>query len=104
MERVLVRKCQMDPGLVISKGTWSEVPNRCEGGASDGAFLGNFQFDPDSEMWKGFRLELPNGPLPCSGGAWRGNLVVEPSDFCHIRGNTLCECRHLTLKVDKKGI
>ena len=66
----------MDPGLVISKGTWSEVPNGCEGGASDGAFLGKFQFDPDSEMWKGFRSELPNGPLPCSGGAWRGDLVM----------------------------
>ena len=44
----------MDPGLVIWKVTWSKITNGYEIEAPDGFFLGNFQLDPDSEMWKGF--------------------------------------------------
>ena len=42
----------MDPGLVIWKGTWLEDLNGCEFGASGGVFLGDFQLDPKSVMWK----------------------------------------------------
>ena len=42
----------MDPGLVIWRGAWSENPNGCKFGASDGGFLGNLQFGTDSVMWK----------------------------------------------------
>ena len=44
----------MEPDLVIWKVNWSKMSNEYELGASDGVFLGNFQFDPDLEMWKGF--------------------------------------------------
>ena len=47
-------KCRMDPGCVIWKVTWSEIPNGCELGASDGVLLGNFQLNTGSEMWAGF--------------------------------------------------
>ena len=57
----------MDPGWVIWKVTWSEITNRCEIGASDGVFLGKFQLDPGSEMWRGFNRENSNGP-------WLGDL------------------------------
>ena len=42
---------QMDPGLVIWKGTWSEDLNGCEFRASDGGFLGKIQLEPNSVMW-----------------------------------------------------
>ena len=94
----------MDPNLVIWEGTWPKIPNGCERGVLDGVFLGDFQLDLDSEMWKGFWSEFPDGPLAFSGGARQGDLVVEPGNFCHGRGNSLCECLHLTLKVYEKGI
>ena len=71
----------MDPGLVIWEGTWSEGPNRCERGASDGGFQLYFQLYSDSEMRKGFWSETPDGPLSWSRGARRGGLVVEPDNF-----------------------
>ena len=46
----------MDPGWLIWKVNCSESPNRCELGASEEGFLGNFQLDPGSEMWKGIWL------------------------------------------------
>ena len=52
----------MDPGLVIWKVTWSKITNGYEIEAPDGFFLGNFRLDPDSEMWKDFWLEIPDGP------------------------------------------
>ena len=94
----------MDPVLVIWKGTWSEILNGCERGASDRGFLRDFQLDPDRGAWKGFWSEISNGPLDFSGGACWGDLVVKPGNFCLSRGHALCECRHLTLKVDEKGI
>ena len=44
----------MDPGLGICEGTWSESLNGCEGGVSDGVFLGYFKLQPDLEICKGF--------------------------------------------------
>ena len=44
----------MDPRLMLWKGIWLESPNGCELGVSDGVFLGTFQLEPDSEMWKYF--------------------------------------------------
>ena len=64
MEGVLFGKCQMDPGLVIWKVSWSESLNGCEHGASDGVFLGTFQLDPNSGMWKVF---------------WSGNVEWDPA-------------------------
>ena len=94
----------MDPDLVIWEGTWSESLNGCERGTSDGFSLGDFQLDPDSEMWKAFWSEITDGPLTCSRGTRRGDLVEESGDFFHGRGNSLCGYCHLTLKVDEKGI
>ena len=93
----------MDTGLIIWEGTWSEIPNGCECGVSDGGLLGYFKLDPDLEMWKGFWSEITDAPLACSRGARRGNLVAESGDFYHSPGNALCECCYLTLKVDEKG-
>ena len=67
-------------------------------------FTGRFLLYPDKGIWEVFLLEIPDGPLAFSGGAWWGDLVVEPGDFCHSRVHALCECCHLTLKVDEKGI
>ena len=94
----------MDPGLGICEGTWSESLNECERGASYGVFLGDFQLGPDSETWKRFWSDIPDEPLACSGCALPCDLVVEQGNFCHYCGNPLCECRHLTLKVDEKCI
>ena len=44
----------MDPSWVICKVTLSEITNRCELGASGVMFLGNFQLDTDSNIWRGF--------------------------------------------------
>ena len=52
----------MDPGLVIWKDAWSENPNGCEFGASDGVFLGKLQLDPSLVMWKDVWSEIPDGP------------------------------------------
>ena len=52
----------MEPALVIWKGTWSEILNGCELRAAEGVFLVNSQLDPDSEMWKEFWSEIPDGP------------------------------------------
>ena len=46
----------MYPSLVICKVTWSEGLNGCDLGVSDRLFLGNFQLDPGSEIWKYFWL------------------------------------------------
>ena len=46
---------------MIWKGTLSEILNGCELSASDGIFLGNFQLEPNSEMWKEFWLEIIDG-------------------------------------------
>ena len=73
-------------------------------GASDGVFLGGFWLETEKGLWEGFWSEIPNGPLAFNGGAWWDNLVVEPVSFCHSYGHPLCECRHLTLKADEKGI
>ena len=52
----------MEPGLVICKGDWSESTNECEISESGGVFLGNFQLEPDAEMWKEFWSEIQYGP------------------------------------------
>ena len=45
-----------------------ELVGNYEWGASDGVFLVNFQLDPDSDMWKEFWSEIPDGILAWSGG------------------------------------
>ena len=78
--------------------------NGCECGVLDGFFMGGFWFDPDKGKWEGFWSEIPDGPLAFSGGAWWGDLVVEPGNFFHICGHALGECLHLNLQVDEKGV
>ena len=102
-EGALIEKFRIDPHLGIWKGTWSERLNGCECGVSDGFLLEDFQLEPESEMWMGFWPEISNGSQACSSGAWPGNLVEEPVNFCHGCGNPLRECCQLTLKVDEKG-
>ena len=47
---------------MIWKGIWLESLNGCERRASDGLILGNFQLEPNSEIWKVFGQEMLNGP------------------------------------------
>ena len=62
----------MDPGLVIWKVTWSESPNGCELRASDGVFLGIFNWTLTRRCIRGFCWEILNGPRI---GDLGGNLV-----------------------------